>query len=110
MGAATRMRLAEPVHLGWKIWRIEIAKATNRLKARSRLLEIANADQDVGDRLGFQARHGSAADVMDAADDPLAYGLCKGRPLFLESRRPDCVVRGKPNRLVGRPRLRRWLR
>lgn len=43
VGAATRMRLAKPMHFLRQVGRVEIAESSERLKAAPALLEIADA-------------------------------------------------------------------
>ena len=91
MGAASRIRLAEPVHLIGQVRRVEVAEAGGRCEADAGALKVADTGQDVDDRLGFQARHGGAADVVNAAIDPLPDPLPDCGPLKLETTPPSRV-------------------
>lgn len=101
MGAAARMRLAEPVHLLRQVGRVEVVEAGKRLETFPRLFEIANADQNVDDWLGLQTRHRGAADMVDAADDPIADRPSDGRPHFLKPSGRRRVIGEEADRLIG---------
>ena len=70
MGSPARVGLAEPVHLGAEIGRVQVVESGERLEAGPRRLQVLDADEDVDDRLRVQARDRRAADVMDATGDP----------------------------------------
>src|SRR5438067_11376971 len=106
VGAAAGMRLTEPVHLANPVRGVHVTESLNRVEACARLLDAPDADENVDDRLRFKARHRRAADVVDAALDPLADRGCKHAALRLKSRRPLHVVGNDPDRLVT-PRRRR---
>jgi hypothetical protein len=93
--------LAEPVHLVGKVRRVEVVELGQGLEARARGLEIGDADEDVDDRLRFEARDRGAADVVDTADRPVADRRLEECPLALEPGRPRRVVGDQPDRLVG---------
>jgi hypothetical protein len=59
-----------------------------------------DADENVDDRLGFQAGDGGAADVMDAALDPAANRFFERFALKLEATRPPWIRRDENDRFV----------
>ena len=88
-----------------EIGRVEVVEPRQRLEAGPRRLEVVDADEDVDDRLGVEAGHRGAADVVDAARRPLARSppssAARSR---VESVRPGGVVRDEADRFVqGQP-------
>src|SRR5258708_30779722 len=61
-------RVAEPVHLGRAVGRVEVAQLRQRLKARARGGEITDANEDIDHRLRGEPRDGGAANVVDPTD------------------------------------------
>jgi hypothetical protein len=100
VGSTTRVGLAEPVHLARQIRRVDIAERFQRLEACPRGLEALDADQDVDHRLGGEAGHRRAADVMDPACGPRPDAGLQPLALLLEEARPGGVVGEDPDRLV----------
>lgn len=84
--------LAEPVHLRGPIGRVVIVQRAEVVEACARALQILHADEDVDDRLSFESRYRSAADVVNAAHDPVSDGGFQRLPLFLKLRRPTRIV------------------
>jgi len=102
MGALSRMRLAEPVHLLGQVGRVEIAEIGKGLEASSGCLKVGYASEDVDDRLCFETGDRRAADVVDAATDPLTDDPLQRYALQLESSRPVGVGRDESDGFVCR--------
>jgi antitoxin YefM len=102
MGSPAGVRLAEPVHLVGEVRGVQIVELCDRLKALPRFLEVADAYEDVDDRLGVEPGNRSAADMVNPARDPAADCDRQGFSLILEADGPRGVVRGDQDRLVGR--------
>lgn len=100
MGAPSRMRLAEPVHLFGQVGRVEIVEVGKGFEASPGRLKVRNAGEDVDDRLSFETRNRRAADVVDAAADPLTDDLLQRHALLLETSRPAWVGRDEQDVFV----------
>jgi hypothetical protein len=72
-----------------------------------RQLPIADAYQDVDDRLRLEAGDGGAADVVDAALDPGADRFFHGRPLPLEAGGPFRIWRDEADEFIRAHRVSR---
>ena len=100
VGSPAWMWLAEPVHLLRAIGRVQIFELSQRLETGSCSREFLYADKDVDDRLGVEARDGSAADMVNTADDPGSNCITEENPLALEVGGPLGVIGDNANRLV----------
>src|SRR5436305_6419572 len=103
MGAPRRVGLAEPVHLLGQVGRVEVAELSERAEALASALKVVHADQDVDDRLGFQAGNSGATDMVDAALDPLPNRPLQHFSHLLEAGRPAPMPRPAPALPVSWP-------
>lgn len=101
MGPATRVGLAEPMHLVGAIRGVEVIKRRKGLKGRAGRLQPFHSGQNVDDRLGWETGNGGTADVVDAPGDPPADRLAQRLPLGREAAGPGRIVGRDLDRLVG---------
>jgi hypothetical protein len=101
VGAPGGVRLAEPEHFTGAVGGVQVAERDQQVDARARGGQIADAGQDVDDRLGVQPRNSGTAHMVDAAADELAEHRPQQAPLVLEPGWPDRVIRLDGHRLVA---------
>ena len=97
MRAVLGRGLAEPVHQLDLVREPPVGQRPQRLDRVAALLEAPHLGQDVDHRLGAEARHARAADVVDLAGEPRREHRLEPRLLRLELGRPGRVVRLDPD-------------
>jgi hypothetical protein len=101
MSPASGVGLAEPVHDLAEVGRVDVFELGQPREAAERAAQVLDADEDVDHRLRVEPWHRGAADVVDAADRPLADRRFECLPLLGEPLRPAGVVANDLDRRVN---------